>query len=190
VFLAPKKSTKRARKQPTAEENEDAVANSLMSLIPKSDKELRKEKRKKTNERNERRTLKRQKQLMDEEGAGAEFTLVKSAGADGENDDEDGEQPLTREEIERRQLLAAGMGKMLPAGSAQAADDAAGFDIVKQDRFNAVDSNDYSFSRDNRSYDSDSEDYDTHDVVRHKAMGTLMLQSSRKRALIDSSYNR
>jgi AdoMet-dependent rRNA methyltransferase SPB1 len=43
---------------------------------------------------------------------------------------------------------------------------------------------------DPRSYDSDSEDYDTHDRTRTLALGTMMLRHSKKKALVDASYNR
>lgn len=43
---------------------------------------------------------------------------------------------------------------------------------------------------DPRSYDSDSEDYDTHDRARTLALGTMMLRHSKKKALVDASYNR
>lgn len=44
--------------------------------------------------------------------------------------------------------------------------------------------------KDDRSYDSDHEDYDLHDRARTLALGTLMLRHSRRKALVDASYNR
>lgn len=43
---------------------------------------------------------------------------------------------------------------------------------------------------DDRSYDSDSEDYDEHDKAMTLAIGTMMLRGSKKKNLVDSSYNR
>lgn len=43
---------------------------------------------------------------------------------------------------------------------------------------------------DQRTFDSDSEDYDTHDRTRTLALGTMMLRHSKKKALVDASYNR
>jgi hypothetical protein len=43
---------------------------------------------------------------------------------------------------------------------------------------------------DERSYDSENEDYDSHDRIMTLALGTYMLRNSRKKALIDASYNR
>jgi AdoMet-dependent rRNA methyltransferase SPB1 len=43
---------------------------------------------------------------------------------------------------------------------------------------------------DSRTYDSDEENYDTHDRTRTLALGTMMLRHSKKKALVDASYNR
>lgn len=43
---------------------------------------------------------------------------------------------------------------------------------------------------DSRHYDTDEEDYDAQDRITTLALGTYMLRNSRKKALIDASYNR
>lgn len=43
---------------------------------------------------------------------------------------------------------------------------------------------------DSRDYDSDNEIYDSHDRIMTLALGTFMLRQSRKKALVDASYNR
>ena len=43
---------------------------------------------------------------------------------------------------------------------------------------------------DPREYDSDEENYDQHDRAMTLALGTMMLRQSRKKALVDASYNR
>lgn len=43
---------------------------------------------------------------------------------------------------------------------------------------------------DDRKYDSDNEQYDSHDRAMTLALGTLMLRRSREKALVDASYNR
>jgi AdoMet-dependent rRNA methyltransferase SPB1 len=43
---------------------------------------------------------------------------------------------------------------------------------------------------DQRTFDSDSEEYDAHDRTRTLALGTMMLRNSKKKALVDASYNR
>ncbi len=43
---------------------------------------------------------------------------------------------------------------------------------------------------DSRHYDSEEEDYDAQDRITTLALGTYMLRNSRKKALIDASYNR
>ena len=44
--------------------------------------------------------------------------------------------------------------------------------------------------KDDRMYDSDNEVYDNHDRIRTLALGTMMLRHSKKKALVDASYNR
>ena len=43
---------------------------------------------------------------------------------------------------------------------------------------------------DPRTYNSDEEVYDAHDKAMTLALGTMMLRTSRKKALVDASYNR
>jgi AdoMet-dependent rRNA methyltransferase SPB1 len=43
---------------------------------------------------------------------------------------------------------------------------------------------------DDRTYGSDEEDYDTYDKTMTLALGTMMLRGSRKKAMVDASYNR
>lgn len=48
----------------------------------------------------------------------------------------------------------------------------------------------YEGPADGREYDSDNEVYDSQDRLMTLALGTLMLRGSRKKALVDASYNR
>jgi len=70
-----------------------------------------------------------------------------------------------------------------------------GFEVVPAESEDAIASaiHDELLSRerkDDRMYDSDDEDYDNHDKIRTLALGTMMLRHSKKKALVDASYNR
>ena len=65
-----------------------------------------------------------------------------------------------------------------------------GFEVVPQETEGSSLLADAFTRKDNRSYDSDSEDYDVHDKTRTLALGTMMLRHSKKKALVDASYNR
>lgn len=82
---------------------------------------------------------------------------------------------LDAQEAQRRELIRKGMGRMT-------SDDAkTGFEVVPADMPQVMDE---------RTYDSDNEEYTDHDRAVTLALGTLMLRRSRAKNLIDASYNR
>lgn len=84
-------------------------------------------------------------------------------------------------------LIKRGIGKN---GMVTASGVGSGFEIVPAEpEYNAL--TDSLMPRaDPRVYDSDNEDFDAHDRTRTLALGTMMLRHSKKKALVDASYNR
>jgi AdoMet-dependent rRNA methyltransferase SPB1 len=154
---------------------EDVIAS-----MPKTDKEIRHERRLKTMARDERKKTKRAKKLGETE---ADFELVP---AEDGSDDEDGNQKLDHLSVpqrkkvqEARDLIKAGMGTMADPNDAVnskievVASEAGPLPIM-----------------DSRKYDSANEDYDSDDYAQTLALGTMMLRRSKEKALVDASYNR
>ena len=167
-----------------ASSDDDKEVNLTMPL---TDKQKRSEKRKKEKERAQRKLdRKAARQTEEEEMVGFEIvngTEVMSRNKKSLNRDEN-DMELSEVDINRRKMIKDGMGKSLdtnaPANSSK-------IEIVKND-YEDVD--DLMERKDPRTYDSDSEDYDNHDKAMTLALGTLMLQKSRQKALVDASYNR
>lgn len=159
--VSEERTTGRKRGAPvSAEDAEPSFANT-MELMPKTDKQARKEQRKKDTERRERKALKGSKSLLE---------------------DDDQAMPLDASS----DLIKRGVGKN---GIVTASGVGAGFEIVPAEpEYNALTAG---LPRaDPRVYDSDNEDFDAHDRTRTLALGTMMLRHSKKKALVDASYNR
>ena len=159
-------------------------AESVISSMPKTEKQKRHEARVKAKERMERRDSRRAKA----KGEGFEVTKggVEEGGSESDDDDDgDGtkggkEQLASLDEksrkriMEARRLIAAGMG-----AQASAKEERKGFEIAPT-----------LTTFDERKYGSDDEDYDSDDHARTLAIGTMMLRKSSQKALVDASYNR
>ena len=188
-------------------------ANQVISEMPKTDKEIRKEKRKKSKERQDRRELRKSDENKVENVT--HFDIAPRAtvdfGDEEEGVDNEGVQ-LDSETIRQRALIRQGMGTVMRVpdkaapGKKRKADMMEGYETVagtdaddqaalkkKQaldDEIEIVPREKSSHGGDDRSYDSDNEQYDSHDRAMTLALGTLMLRRSREKALVDASYNR
>ncbi|CAM9182039.1 unnamed protein product [Choristocarpus tenellus] len=167
---------------------EGSAAADLLASMPKTDKEKRKEKRRKALERKERREIRHGKRLS-EDGKGQEDMQVVSG-----NDDLENLGPKERAKVEKkRNLIRAGMG--LTAGDG----DTKGFEVAKASEAAAAMLGGRSRPKfavegldvaDEREYGSDVEDYDDDDKARQLALGTMMLRKHRAKELVDAAYNR
>jgi AdoMet-dependent rRNA methyltransferase SPB1 len=159
------------------------TAEEILASMPKTDKQIRHEKRLKALERQERKKARKARQAGQ---AGADFEVAATA-SDEEDEEQAGDEKivgLSKEEkkkvLEARALIKAGLG-------ASAADDKRskqGFEVVSADAPSELP------IMDKRVYDSDNEDYDSDDYARTLALGTMMLRKSKAKALVDASYNR
>ena len=172
------KSQIRDSESESEEENDDGkksknsrmskAAKEALDSMPMTDKEKRNLKRKKEKLRGERQQAKRDRKSGTEPASDVMgFEVVRATGGD-ESDDPEAEM------IRRNPEIQAGIGRTQK--------DEDGFEIVPADSVFG--------KKDKRSYDSDDEEYDAHDRAQHLALGTLMLRKSRKKALVDASYNR
>jgi len=187
---APKKKQKR---------NGTSVAEEVLRNMPKTDKELRHEKRLKAIERKDRKQNKRAK----ENGEGIEIVATNSNdNNDLDGEDEDGGvnkadlalEGMTEKQrkrvLEARELIKAGMagvkgkaGNGKGGGSGNGNGEEEGFTVAPADP-------DALPIYDERKYDSDNEEYDSDDHAETLALGTMMLRKSKAKAIVDSSYNR
>jgi AdoMet-dependent rRNA methyltransferase SPB1 len=161
-------------------------ADEILDMIPKTDKQIRHEKRLKQMARDERKKARRAKKLGEQE---EDFEI---APADNENEDVDAvdEQLAGLSEAKRNKILAAreqirqGFGKTVHTSE----DDDTGFQVVSQEDTKI--SNRPLPIKDDRKYDSANEDYDSDDYAETLALGTMILRRSKEKALVDASYNR
>ena len=165
-----------------SEETGDLTADSVLAMMPKTDKQVRHEKRKKAMEREQRKLARRAKKDGEPEGG---FEIV-----DAEKEEEDAEnqklEKMTESQrkkvLEARALIKAGLGNSTAISSEND-----GFEVVSsKDNMN----NGPLPVFDKRQYDSDNEDYDSDDYAQTLALGTMMLRQSKAKALVDASYNR
>ena len=161
------------------DEGGDTAADAVLESMPLTDKQLRAERRRKLTERKARREARK---LAKEEKEG-QLEIVSSgkpsaAALRADSADVLDDPNLTKEEkqklLKKRDLLRRGLGAQAGAG-----DDGGELEIVPSGN-----------GTDDRVYDSDHEDYDSDDQLKHLAIGHLMLRKGRRRALIDASYNR
>ena len=151
-------------------------ADDVFASMPKTDKQIRHEKRLKASERQERRAQRKARLA----GENDEMELVPQ-------DEEDDQNALEKlqgmsdaqktKHFEARALIKAGLG-----GNMDTTDVNTGFEVVAAVApLPKVDS---------RVYNSDNEDYDSDDYARTLALGTMMLRQSKAKQLVDASYNR
>ena len=175
----------------------------MIAMMPRTDKEVRSAKRSKENARKERREAKKKKQSnesRDDEDAlfdKKEMQVVannhedysswkiKTSGEDGDDVE------LDRETLLKREMLRKGMGKSIT----NSVESSEAVEIVPQEGdddedVDSVDENGYPRRHDDRLYDSDEEIYDKHDRAMTLALGTMMLRNSKRKNIVDSSYNR
>lgn len=183
----PRKGKREAssRHKKTAEEESSTglTAEDVLASMPKTDKQIRHEKRLKALERQERKKARRAR-LAGETGGDFEV----AAAASDDDDDKAGDEKLaglSKEEkkkvLEARALIKAGLGNSADDKSSNQ-----GFEVVA-----AGASNEAPLPvMDKRAYDSENEDYDSDDYARTLALGTMMLRKSKAKALVDASYNR
>ena len=131
--------------------------------MPRTDKQIRKERRRKLVERNERREAKRRKKSENE------FDEVPVENA---KDDKQLEDEKKMEEI--KQNIKAGMGTAL-----NVKDGGKNFETVPQES-----------NRFNQDINTDSDSSDDERRAHTLALGQLMLTHSKTKALVDASYNR
>ncbi|KAJ0390263.1 hypothetical protein ATCC90586_011460 [Pythium insidiosum] len=172
--------------------------SSALPVMPKTDKEIRKEKRKAAKERQERRALKKMKK--DEEQYemefGSEFTTVAGA-TDQDDEDEDAGVAADDEEdalkggkamsAEKKALIRSGMGAALGQTSSSSGDGK--FEVVASAEEDASPSPLLPI-HDDRKYDSEHEDYDEEDRAKTLALATMMIRKNNAKDMIDASYNR
>ena len=164
------------RKARQPREKKGLDAEEVIAMMPKTDKEIRHEKRLKRMARDERRAAKKAKKMGDLEG---EFELVPAANDDESEEDEtlkDLSPQKRKQALEAQKLIKAGMGAIDDDQSTSR------MEIVAQDRPLPV--------LDDRKYDSEHENYDSDDYAETLALGTMMLRKSKEKALVDASYNR
>ena len=164
---------KKAKKKP------GLSAEDVIASMPKTDKQVRHEKRVKALARDERRQARKAKKLGEAE---EEFELAPAnPDADGESEEEDFShlsESQKKKILEARALIKAGMGKHTPDDGSNK-----GIEIVSADELEGP------LPRmDDRRYGD--EDYDSDDYARTLALGTMMLRRSKEKALVDASYNR
>lgn len=159
-------------------------ADEVLASMPKTDKQIRHEKRIKALERQERQQARKAKKADRIEG-GFEIAPADDDNSDDENDDKlEGLSDAKRKKVlEARELIKAGMGSGEKDG-----DDTKGFEVVSAAETSK--SGRPLPLMDKRKYDSENEDYDSDDYVRTLALGTMMLRKSKAKALVDASYNR
>lgn len=160
-------------------------ADEMLQSMPKSEKEIRNEKRRKVLERQERKQLKKKSKLeqeMQDDTEHGDMTVVSSKSKRPTNPDEDDQDEVLDEKtVQYRELISRGMGKA--ANSFNDGHDDAEVEIVPS-------ASSIPPRVDERLYDSENEDYDENDKAMTLALGTLMLRKSKQKALVDSSYNR
>lgn len=169
IFKESMTEEKEEKPKSSKREKLSSAALETMEEMPKTDKELRREKRKKDEMRQQKRLNKQKSALEDGEAPLTEFQV---AAAD--NDDEEG---LDLQTKQHRDLISRGMGKS-NAGN----ESGSHIEIVPMEGVLPV--------HDTRKYDSDNEEYDAHDRAVTLALGTMMLRTSKRKALVDASYNR
>ena len=175
-------SEEESRKKQAGKKRKGLDADDVFALMPKTDKQIRHEKRIKAIAREERRQARKAKKAGGD--LDGDFEIA-AADEDEENDVEKLE-GLSKEKkakiLEARALIKAGFGKTAADGNDS------GFEVVSAATSRLT--NRPLPIADERNYDSENEDYDSDDYTRTLALGTMMLRQSKAKALVDASYNR
>ncbi|CAM9642649.1 unnamed protein product [Chrysoparadoxa australica] len=187
------RGAKRARQQTSSKAGSDdeddgdsgdevGVASQVLASMPMTDKEKRKEKRKKAAERRERSVRKRDKALGDD----ALHDRMEVVPADDALENMDRE--ARAKALKAREMIKRGMGRALTDG-----DEEEGFEVEPAEYIKSVlprmDDSVTCFQR-RRKYDSEEELYDDEDRARQLALGTMILRKHRAKEMVDASYNR
>jgi AdoMet-dependent rRNA methyltransferase SPB1 len=188
--------------QPDAEEDDDDDEERILQdlNLPMTDKQIRQMKRKKDMEKKKRKEEKRQlkRTQLDAEHGGMFSTGIEVEPAE----DDEGDEEIDFETAKVRDLIRRGLGKSVQEAEgnknshfeiapAEISSSRKATDESDDDDFDDED-DPLSIGRrvDDRTYASDEEIYDNHDKATTLALGTMMLRASRKKALVDASYNR
>ena len=146
------------------EEEKGSIADEVLKMMPKTDKQVRHERRIKANEGRERK-LARLAKKSDLEAP--DFQEVPNDHNDNDDDDDDDDSDKEEDEATRakrlkaRALIKAGMGTIAQDDND---DKKKGFEIVPSSALPVMDT---------CQYDSDHEDYDDGDYARTLALGSL-----------------
>lgn len=175
--VASKKNKKKQQKAGRKIDDPDRkmTAEEILASIPRTDKQIRHERRVKALGRAERKKKRVAKAAGEEEG---DFEIVSNNTQKKTNDDDDdGKHKKTEEQ---RALLKAGLGT-----SHRNKDDDKNtpFTIAPQ-------TSNLPPKLDTRVYDSENELYDSDDQARTLSLATMTLRHSKRKALVDASYNR
>ena len=185
-----KRSRRKSKVKPKQNEDDEdnkkgLTADEVLAMMPKTDKELRREKRKKATERMARRDARRAKVAGEPEGG---FEVVDGQNNDDLNQEDDMKKMENLSDKERRKVLEARALIKAGLGQQNHGKETSGFEVVSaadtknSDRLLPI--------MDSRKYDSENEDYDSDDYAKTLALGTMMLRKSKEKALVDASYNR
>ena len=168
------------------EDEDDDSDDGVPLVMPKSDKVMRKEKRKIVKDRNERRAKKRKGELDENDVLVVAPNTSKAGGAKPAN---------ANPKIAARELRAvehsdaakkqikAGLGKLSTRGGGE---DAA-LEIVPGP---AQEDEADPFAAPMRTYDSDEDEDDVDSKATNLALATMMMRKSKAKELVDASYNR
>lgn len=177
------------------------TADDVLASMPRTDKQVRHEKRLKQMERQERKKARVAKKIGETE---SEFQQVAADPTSDDSDDDDNAKGRSNQSdrqsmdhlsdaqkkrlADARKLIKAGMGQMGPSGSGDAS---SSIEIVSQEESQRLSGKKRPLPIiDERKYDSENEDYDSDDYARTLALGTMMLRRSKEKAFVDASYNR
>jgi AdoMet-dependent rRNA methyltransferase SPB1 len=191
-----------------------------MQGIPKSDRDIRKDKLKKHKERLEKRVnkdLEKEAKMnfqivpggaaaaadIDEEFqdvVSMEATRIIDGAALMDEDDEEGDKDKVKRPMSAQSLLKAGMGKTLSKTSSGVGSNngfetvpisSTGSEVVKKSTFDdSDDSDDEIDESDTSSHDPRKEDYDSDTHAEMLALGKKLKRHTSAKALVDASYNR
>ena len=162
--------TKTKTKSKQDSKSASLTAEEILASIPKTDKQVRHERRLKALARAERKKKRLAKLAGDDE----EFQVVTVENDEEPNDPNQNMEKLKSEE--QRALLKAGLGVINDLSKEKS-----GFDVVPADPLPKLDT---------REYNSENEAYDSDDQAQTLALATMTLRHSRRKALVDASYNR
>ncbi len=183
--LTSKNGRKRGKKsaQDNSGDGEDSgllTAESVLAMMPKTDKQIRHEKRIKALERKERKLVRRARLAGEVDGG---FEVV-----EGEEDELDEEKVKNLSDAEKNKLMEARALIKAGLGSGDGQKESSGFEVVSASDSKKAGS--LLPILDPREYNSDNEDYDSDDYAETLALGTMMLRKSKAKSLVDASYNR